>query len=419
MIKNTTQRNKVLGVYTKSLRSVRGDVCVANYLQSKEFKRHLNSHEKISVLAIGKAAQSMAQGAYSVLNDKIINGLIVTKQGHLSAVSKIDCFEYFESSHPIPSEKSLIAGTMVIDFISDLLADTHLIVLISGGASALVERLNPDVDLDDIVRVNDWLIASGLAIETMNSIRQKLSMIKGGKLASYASHLKVSNLLLSDVLSDEPAYIGSGLFVPALEFKSEAILPDWLERLIAKCEQIKQDVVESTVFTDLVATNSLLLKNIHENCAVNRNEAVYRFEEPLSGKVEYEAKKIVTHITESENGFYIWGGEPTIDLSSSMDSVAKGGRNQHIAFLIAHKIQGMKNIVVLCIGTDGSDGSTDDAGALVDGETILRGEIEGLNVEEHLSSFNSAEFLHASGDVINTGPTGTNVMDVVIAYKWE
>ena len=419
MVPNSIQRKKVLQIYIEALNSVRGDVCVQNYLQSETFKPRLNVNEKIAILAIGKAAQSMAQGAYAVLKDNVISGLVVTKQDHVSAASKIDCFEYFESSHPIPSEKSLEAGSKVIDFISGLAANIHLVVLISGGASALVEQLKPGISLDDLIRVNDWLLTSGLTIQAMNSIRQKLSMIKGGKLALMAKHLKVSNLLLSDVLSNEPAYIGSGLFVTALEIKSVPTLPDWIESLLVQCESVKPEVSEIDVFTDLVATNSLLLKNIAENSQPENNEKIVVVDVPLSGKVEDEAEKIVTQIVKAESGYYIWGGEPTVDLSSGVGHVAKGGRNQHLALLIANKIKGVKNIAVLCIGTDGTDGATDDAGALIDGDTVSRGELEGLDVDEYIKNFNSAEFLHASGDVINTGPTGTNVMDVVIVYKWE
>jgi len=136
MTTNSTQRKKVLQAYTEALSSVRGDVCVQNYLQTEQFKPRLIKNEKIAILAIGKAAQSMAEGAYSILKENIISGLVITKQDHLSASSLVDCFEYFESSHPIPSEKSLVAGSKVINFVSGLPEGTHLIVLISGGASA-------------------------------------------------------------------------------------------------------------------------------------------------------------------------------------------------------------------------------------------------------------------------------------------
>jgi len=262
-------------------------------------------------------------------------------------------------------------------------------------------------------------MASGLTIEEMNSIRQKLSMIKGGKLTSYANHLKVSNLLLSDVLSNEPAYIGSGLFVPTLETKCASTLPDWLELLLDKCEESRSVISETDVYTALVATNALLLKNISDCCNPEKKEKVFKIDIPMSDKVEVEADKIVAQILDGESGYYIWGGEPTVELTISKGKVAKGGRNQHLAILIANKIKSMKNIEGLCIGTDGTDGATEDAGALIDGDTVVRAEADGLDVDEHIRSFNSAEFLHASGDVINTGPTGTNVIDVVIAYKWE
>ena len=426
MIENSNQRKKVLQLYTDALNSVLGNVCVENYLQSEKFKIRTSDNDKIAILSIGKAAQSMAQGAYAILKKNIISGLVITKQDHLSSSSMVDCFEYFESSHPVPSDKSLIAGAKVIDFVSGLPEKTHLIVLISGGASALVEQLKSGISLENLIRVNDWLIASGLPIEEMNSIRQKLSKIKGGKLALLAKHLKVSNLLLSDVISNNPAYIGSGLFVESTtnNFKNISIqLPAWLDALLASCESPKSGASQTEPYkrnidTQLVATNTTLLKNIATLCKSNENQNVQIVEEPLSANVEIEADKIASQIIKGESGYYIWGGEPTVEISKGNISMNKGGRNQHLGLLVAKKIKAMDNIIVLCIGTDGTDGTTDDAGALVDGNTLSRGDTEGLDVDEHLETFNSAAFLQASGDVINTGPTGTNVMDVVIAYKW-
>lgn len=432
MIENSNQRKKVLQVYTDALNSVLGNVCVENYLQSGKFKIPTSDSDKIAILSIGKAAQSMAQGAYTVFKKKIISGLVITKQDHLSSSSIVDCFEYFESSHPVPSDKSLIAGAKVIDFVSGLPEKTHLIVLISGGASALVEQLKPGISLEDLIRVNDWLIASGLPIEEMNSIRKKLSNIKGGKLASLAKYLKVSNLLLSDVISNNPADIGSGLFVESTPQNIKNIkLPEWLNVLLVSCESQKTEASQTEPYkhnidTHLVATNSTLLKSIATLCKSNENESIHINKEPLSDNVEIEADKIATQIIKGESGYFIWGGEPTVEISKGNDSANndnvcenKGGRNQHLALLVATKIKAMENIIVLCIGTDGTDGTTDDAGALVDGYTVSRGDTEGLDVDEHLETFNSATFLQASGDVINTGPTGTNVMDVVIGYKWE
>jgi len=437
MLTESNQRNKILKIYTEALKSVQGDNCVKRYLESETFKKDFKHTEKVAILAIGKASQSMAQGAYEVLHKNIISGLVVTKENHLSTSSLINDFEYIESSHPIPSQKSLNAGKKVIDYVSALPADTHLIVLISGGASSLIEQTKPTVSLDDLIKVNDWLISSGLGIEEINNIRQMLSKIKAGQLAAFAKHLKVSNLLLSDVLSNKPAYIGSGLFVESTpsSFKNSKNLniklPVWLDSLLASCEEIKAEASQTEPYkhninTQLVATNSTLLSNIAALCKSNENQNVHLIEAPLSDNVEIEADKIASTIINGESGYYIWGGEPTVEISkdsgpANKDNVSmnKGGRNQHLALIVARKIKAMENIIVLCIGTDGTDGTTDDAGALVDGETLRRGDTEGLDVEEHLASFNSARFLQVSGDVINTGPTGTNVMDVVIAYKGE
>ncbi len=414
MITNIVQREKILQIYNTSLQTVRGEVCVKHYLTGEKFSTRLVEKEKIAILAIGKAAQSMAQGAYDVVNENFLRGLVISKSGHLSNSVINSRFEYFESSHPIPDERSLLAAQKVIDFISDLPANTHLIVLISGGTSALVEQTKVGISLQDLQRVNRWLIASGLAIDEMNVIRQQLSSIKGGQLRSFARHLKVSNLLISDVLNNDPCIIGSGLFVENTTKPKLKNLPDWLKQMLQQCANNKQNRGQYPIFTALVATNTQLLNKIAMLCGSETK--IFKFECALSADVGLEAGKIASQVIQGECGFYIWGGEPTVTLP---DNAGKGGRNQHLALLIANKIKDMTNMVILCIGTDGSDGNTDDAGALVDAETVLRGELDSYSVEDCIDVCDSASFLHASGDVINTGPTGTNVMDVVIAYKWE
>ncbi len=411
MTTNTAQRKKVLGIYNTALKVVHGEQCVTHYLLSDKFSQRLVANEKIAILAIGKAACSMAQGAYTVVNKNFLTGLVISRQGHLPKSDLNSRFEYFESSHPVPSDKSLIAGQKVIDFIDHLPEHTHLIVLVSGGTSALVEQLKPGISLEDLVKVNNWLLASGLAIEEINAIRQRLSTIKGGQLASLASHLKVSNLLLSDIPANDPRFIGSGLFVKNSMNTVTSGLPNWLKQLVGSEVNNEFKNRKTEVFTELIATNAMLVNKIATLC----DSTVNIFKQVLIANAELEADTIVSIISRGERGFYIWGGEPTVKLANN---AGKGGRNQHLALLIASKIKNMANVIVLCIGTDGTDGNTEDAGALVDGETVLRGEQQGYILDECIVQCNSAVFLNASGDVINTGPTGTNVMDVVIAYKW-
>jgi len=406
------KRKKVLKIYNDALQSVRGEQCVKNYLYRHSKKLHFDKN--IAILSIGKAAASMAAGAYAILSENIISGLVVTKENHLLGESLLSKFEYIGSSHPIPTQKSLHAGQKVIDFISNLPDSTRLLVLISGGASALVEKLKPNVKLDDLVRANAWLLSSGLNIEQINSIRQQLSMIKGGGLIPVAKHLNTINLLLSDVLSNEAAYIGSGLFVEPVKVIKKISIPDWLEILLDECTKCElESIAKPNICIDLVATNNMLLEQIIE---ISKKEGnIFKSDVALSASVEVEAKNIFSIITKGESGLYIWGGEPTVILP---EQVGNGGRNQHLALLMAKHINGMSNTIILCIGTDGTDGNTKDAGAMVDGGTVQRGELEGHSVGKCLSAYNAAEFLNASGDVVNTGPTGTNVMDVVIAYKW-
>ncbi|VAW97520.1 D-glycerate 2-kinase [hydrothermal vent metagenome] len=414
MTTNLSQRKKILRIYSAALKVVHGEESVAHYLSGKEFSQRIVDNEKVAILAVGKAAQSMAQGAYVVVKENFLRGLVISKQGYLQSSILNSQFDCFESSHPVPSEKSLIAGQKLVDFVTGLPEKTHLIVLISGGTSALVEQLKIGISLNDLIKVNSWLLGSGLAIEKMNTIRQRLSNIKGGQLASFARHLKVSNLLLSDVLSNAPCFIGSGLFVENITNTAVVNLPDWLKKILSHTIDNQKGEDGPEIFTGLVATNTLLLNKIGTLC--DSTTKIAKFDRALSGTVEQEAEKIAKQVMQGESGFYIWGGEPTVKLPAN---AGKGGRNQHLALLVANKIQEMRNIVVLCIGTDGTDGNTEDAGALVDSETVLRGEQDGFSVEECIQSYNSSTFLHASGDVVNTGATGTNVMDVVIAYKWE
>lgn len=410
-------RKELLQIYINALESVKGDSCVINYLESLEFKKKFISTDKIAVLALGKASVEMAYGAYSVLNKNIFTGLVVTKEGHLTDSKLIDKFNYIESSHPIPTSKSIAAAESVIHFIKGLPKSTHLIVLISGGTSALVEKTKPEVSLEMLIQANEWLLSSGLAIEEINTIRSALSGIKGGQILSITDKLKVTNLLLSDVLSNKPEFIGSGMFVAsAAQSEISTSIPQWLKLLLDKCHQ--NSMLNSlNVDTKIIASNILLLNELSKKFKA-RDSCSVHMQAPLSKSIDHEADIIANTMLTGNSGVYIWGGEPTVDFSGLTTNVGKGGRNQHLALLIADKLKSIGNIMVLCIGTDGTDGNTDDAGALIDGQTITRGIDEGYSATNCLSQYDSGSFLQASGDIIYTGATGTNVMDVVIAYKW-
>ena len=191
-------------LFRHALQVVNGDSAVACHLKDHPVA------DKVAVVAIGKAAAAMMHGADQVLNDQIQSALVITKEGHCDPVSHWPCLQ---AGHPVPDQRSLDAGTRLLEFIHNLPEALHLLVLVSGGTSALVEVLPENMQLQDLQKLNQWLLASGLPIETMNRIRQSLSKIKGGKLLKYIGCKYITQLLISDVKSDDPAIIGSGLFV--------------------------------------------------------------------------------------------------------------------------------------------------------------------------------------------------------------
>lgn len=402
---------KLLSVYDQALNSVKGEACVEKSLQ-----KQVDINGTTSVISIGKAAQSMAQGAFKALKGNIHKGLIVTKQGHIKPEQVPDNFEYFESSHPIPSKSSLEAGQKILSFVAEISASSTLLVLISGGASALVDVLVEGLTLDNLQSINRWMLSAGLAIDEMNAIRSRMSLIKSGRLLKHVQHLNVINLVLSDVPGDDVSVIGSGLLISnhyrLPNFKN---YPAAIRKIINTAGRQRTDSYKAqSIKIEVVASNSDLCLEIKKLAQREGfNTAVIR--QVLQGNTVKMAKEISAFLKTAQPGCYIWGGETTLCLPVKP---GRGGRNQHLALVAAKYLSTTSNVILLAIGTDGTDGPTEDAGALIDGETRLRGENEGYNIDDCLQAADSGSFLQASGDLISTGPTGTNVMDVVIGLKW-
>jgi hydroxypyruvate reductase len=403
-------RNALLEIYQAALKRVEGRRAVSSWL------RHNPSPDRLRVIAIGKAAQSMAWGAYEVLGDKIDQALIISKHGHLDyAWCQQHGWAAHESAHPIPDESSLEAGQKLLQFIAD---DTELplLFLISGGASSLVEVTIDGVGLDDLARVNRWLLGSGLDILQMNSVRKALSQIKGGGLLSYLRQPEVVGLAISDVPGDDPAAIGSGLLIPdeGLTERLRALaLPPWLGE---KLQRVKRQWVAAPVSQPKleIVANLQMARKAAAEYAASLGYRVSLRDEFLSGDAADTGKALAQALLHGPPGIVIWGGETTVDLPPDP---GQGGRNQHLALAAAQELAGASGCYLLAAGTDGSDGPTQDAGALVDGETIARAALHGETPERSLAHADSGCLLEVSGDLIATGPTGTNVMDLVIGLR--
>lgn len=407
----SVERHNLLAFLNAALESVQGKAIVGQYLQTnKPFDGD------IALLAIGKAACAMSDGATESLGDNIITGLVITKDGHCSNYKNTPGIEVIYAAHPVPDERSLSAGEHVIAWLQTLPSALPLLVLISGGTSALVEKLPEGIGLTDLQRLNHWLLASGLPIQKVNAIRSSISTIKGGRLFKSVGDRQVIQLLISDVPNDRPELIGSGPFInsPQRSFSCDSY-PGWIRamQLLAENDNDLYLDIKNNIQTTIIASNQIAC----EAAKAMALAAGYRCEKVhpgLEGDVHDCANTIMTYLDLADEGCYIWGGETTIELP---DNPGRGGRNQHLALILAKKIQNRPEFYILCVGTDGTDGPTSDAGALVDAYTVKRGEDQGLDVSDALKKANAGTFLAASGDLINTGPTGTNVMDLVMALK--
>jgi hydroxypyruvate reductase len=349
------------------------------------------------------------------LGTSIVSALIITKQGYAEALP----WPVLEAGHPLPNQQSLIAGERLIDFVAVIPPDAKVLVLLSGGASALVEALPEGMDLDQLRTLNEWLLASGLHIIAMNRIRKRLSRIKGGRLAKLLAPRKVLCLAISDVPGDDPCAIGSGLLV---------------------ADQQLQDHVDTKYFPPAVIEMlncSLPAPESNDSCFDNvQFEIVARLDEAKLAAAEaarqlgYKARlhsqfidgdalvagpRLAQTLMAAPVGeVQVWGGEATLKLPHYP---GQGGRNQSFALAAAQMLRGQENIWFLSAGSDGTDGPTPDAGALVDGGTIARGEAEGLSAKQALAAADAGTFLEASGDLIQTGATGTNVMDLMLGLR--
>lgn len=402
---SSLMRAAILRAYAAGVAAVDGERVTADWL------RRTDAEGPFALIALGKAASAMARGAQEVLGKHLLCGLVVTKAG-LADTQGLDTdrIRICEGSHPIPDDRSLAAGQAVLDFVADLSADMPVLVLISGGASALVEVLQPGVELSDLKRVTDWLLANGRPIDEINAVRRRLSRLKGGGLAALLMPRPVTGLLISDVAGDDPAVIGSGPLSSPLQRNLPADLPDWLLNLLPPESALP---VKADPQIRVVATLDDAL-HAAEQAVLAEGLQVQRHLSHLDGNLGAVAAHIAEVLRERPGTIHVWGGETTVVLPPDP---GRGGRNQQLALALATNIAGEHPAVALCAGTDGSDGPTDDAGALVDESTVRRGEIEGLDADDHLTRADAGTFLEQTGDLVTTGPTGTNVTDLVIAWR--
>lgn len=366
---NVEHRSRLAEIFRAALASVEGAAAVTAWLQAHPLEGELR------LVAVGKAAQSMANGAARVLGAQIGQALIITKPGHLDPLL---ChrrgWEAIEAAHPVPDANSLRAGQRLLDYLSEE-DGRPVLFLISGGASSLVEAPVTGVDLDFLARTNRWLLGSGLDIVQMNRIRKGLSRIKGGGLLAHLGGRQVYALAISDVPGDRPCAIGSGLLSPEPDLADRLMamaLPDWLREGVS-AGLAQRSVVSSKAPELQIVAN---LRRAREAAAERAGELgyeVYPHQEFEGGEAAETGRRLAAELREGPPGVSIWGGETTVQLPPEP---GQGGRNQHLALAAATVLAGSPNCYLLAAGTDGTDGPTGDAGALVDGQTLQRASVE-------------------------------------------
>jgi len=378
------RRELLLGLWQAALQRVDGRRCVREALTGLA-----PAPARVWLAAVGKAAESMALGAHEALGAAIERTLLITRDAPTAAQFVAGgAVETLLGAHPVPDERSLAAGERLLAWVDALPPEAQPMFLISGGASSLVEVLEAGATLHDLEELTRLAFAQGIAIGELNARRAALSRIKGGRLAARLRGRPARALFVSDVPQDDPRVIGSGLMGPAG----------------SGADRVERQVVASVdhAVVAVAAAAAQLGLSVH---APPR-----RFE----GDAARLAARFAHELRLGSAQLCVWGGESTVQLPVSRNEAR---RNQHLALAAARLIAGHADLMLLAAGTDGIDGVTEDAGALIDAETCARLTLAELDADRCLQRADSARALAASGDLVHTGPTGTNVGDLVIALK--
>lgn len=385
------------------------------YDNTKKLLENLKITDDITVFSIGKAAVPMAQAAADVLCDRIKTGLLVTKYGHTGEFSS-PYFDVIEASHPISDKNSIKAAEKAIEIAEKLSKDDTVIILLSGGGSALFEKstVSPEIQRD----VTEKLLSRGAAIGEINAVRKRLSLVKGGKFASACYPAKVITVALSDVLDNDRSVIASGISVK--DTASDEFVKAVADKYLYDADRSITDALFRKTDIEISDGGYYFAGDINSLCngAVKQAEKLgfkpVVITKCLQGEARDCAEAIIKESEKYPSGTaLIYCGETTVTLRGN----GKGGRNQEMALTASILLKGRENIVFASAGSDGTDGPTDAAGGIADGYTYNKMLESGLNPEKELKNNNSYFALKSADALLVTGPTGTNVNDITILIK--
>ena len=396
------------GIIKESLAEILPDAAVEKALKGDTF-----ANGRIVLVSVGKAAWQMARAAADVLGERIDTGLVITKYDHvMGEIPRVRCME---AGHPVPDENSFAATREALALTENLTAEDTVLFLLSGGGSALFEQpLIPAAELTDLT---EQLLASGADIVAMNTLRKRMSAVKGGRFAEHCAPAAVFSIVLSDILGDPLDMIASGPAHPDSTTAADAHAV--VEKYRLRLSPTATALLDKPLPTALPNVETHITGSVRELCAAAAAAAERRGYTPvlLTDQLACEAREAGrflaaiarTHASEGSYA-YIAGGETVVQLRGK----GRGGRNQELALAAAEGIAGLTNVAVFSVGSDGTDGPTDAAGGYIDGGTVAALAREGKSAAAALAENDAYPALNAVGGLIMTGPTGTNVNDVAV-----
>lgn len=432
-------RKHATSIFDAALRAVDPEEAILHHLKRNgnsleigERALNLNHYDRILVVGAGKADAPMARALEAILSERITDGVIVVKEGHGLPLAHI---QIREAGHPVPDQRGIEGTEEVLSLLTDAREDDLVICLISGGGSALLVAPVPGVSLEDKQEVTRLLLACGATIHEINTVRKHLSRAKGGGLAHLAHPATMVSLILSDVVGDNLDVIGSGPTIPDSSTFRQAKQVLKAHGIWDQAPESVRQHIESGVNGSIAETpkpgDIAFQKDAWELVGTNLQALMAASEEAekagyrpliLSARVEGETREVAkVHMAIAKEvalsghpvsppACILSGGETTVTLQGK----GKGGRNQEFVLASAIALESERRIVVLSGGTDGTDGPTDAAGAIADGTTLTRASNKGLDSVDHLNRNDAYPFFQDLGDLLITGPTRTNVMDVRI-----
>lgn len=392
----------------------------------------LASYSRIFIFGAGKGVPAMAKAMEKLLSELITDGLVITKYGH---AQKLEVIEVMEAGHPLPDNNSLQASRTLLQKGVPFNENDLVIFLLTGGGSTLLEVPPDQISLSDLQKTNELLLGSGATIKQVNAVRKHISLVKGGQLLTHFSPADVVTLILSDVIGNDPADIASGptspdhtTFEDAIRICEQLKIVDDLpasvrDHLIQGAAKIVKETPDRSDEEARKAINIILGDNRRALDAAQRTARHLGYDSMIyTSSIQGEAREVskvisalMTEVAERNSPLarpacLLFGGEPTVTINGK----GKGGRNQELALALAATHLNFEHFFISC-GSDGTDGPTDAAGAMVSHHTLTNANLKNLDIETYLNTNDSYHFFEKLGDLIKTGPTGTNVMDLMIA----